>query len=192
MQNNVSLGDLAVFLAVLDEGGFRAAAKRLGVAPSKVSTTVSRVEVGLGLPLLLRTTRTVRATEAGRALADRIAPLLAEVNAACVETASTTNRVQGRLKLNVPGAVVPDILPPILAEFQRRYPLVNVEIVVENTLVDIIAAGTYDQATDLVAANVLAGTKVDSHLLHSDVPTGGNIGTPACVVSRYSQTTQES
>ncbi len=44
-----------------------------------------------------------------------------------------------------------------------------------NLRVDIIAAGTYDQATDLVAANVLAGTKVDSHLLHSDVPTGGNI-----------------
>jgi DNA-binding transcriptional LysR family regulator len=141
MQNNVPFGDLAVFLAVLEEGGFRAAAKRLGVAPSKVSTTVSHIEAGLGLPLLLRTTRTVRATEAGRALADRIAPLLAEVTTACRETASTTNRVQGRLNLNVPAAVVPDILPPILAQFQSRYPLVDVEIVVENTLVDIIAVG---------------------------------------------------
>jgi DNA-binding transcriptional LysR family regulator len=141
MENNVSPNDLAVFLTVLREGGFRAAAKRLGVAPSKVSTTVSRIEAQLGLPLLLRTTRSVHATEQGRALADRIAPLMEEISTACAETASFGDAVQGRLKLNVPGAVVPDILPPLLAEFQRRHPNVEVEIMVENDLVDIIAAG---------------------------------------------------
>lgn len=141
MKNNASLNDLAVFLSVVDEGGFRAAANRLGVAPSKVSTTISRIEAGLGVPLLLRSTRAVRTTDEGRALADRIRPLLTEVQAACAETARSIDRVQGRLKLNVPGAVVPDILPPILAEFQRRYPMVEVEIEVENSLVDIIAAG---------------------------------------------------
>jgi DNA-binding transcriptional LysR family regulator len=141
MKNNVPPNDLRVFLAVLDEGGFRAAAKRLGVAPSKVSTTVSRIEAKLGAPLLVRTTRSVRATEQGRALADRIAPLLAEVDQACMETANSTGRVRGRLKLNVPGAVMPDILPPILTKFQRKHPEVEVEIVVENDLVDIVASG---------------------------------------------------
>lgn len=141
MENNVSPNDLVVFLAVLKEGGFRAAAKRLDVAPSKVSTTVSRIEAQLGLPLLRRTTRSVSATEQGRALADRIEPLMDEIGAACAETASSRNDVQGRLKLNVPGAVVPDILPPLLAEFQRKHPNVEVEIVVENDLIDIVAAG---------------------------------------------------
>ena len=141
MKNNVSPNDLRVFLAVLGEGGFRAAAKRLDIAPSKVSTTVSRIEAELGAPLLMRTTRSVRATEQGRALADRIAPLLAEVDQACMETANSTGRVRGRLKLNVPGAVMPDILPPVLAKFQRKHPEVEVEIVVENDLVDIVASG---------------------------------------------------
>ena len=141
MKNNVSPDDLSVFLAVLAEGGFRAAAGRLGVAPSKVSTTISRLEEKLGVPLLLRTTRSVRATEQGQALAERVAPLLSEVNAAVMETASSSDLVRGRLKLNVPGAVMPDILPPLLGDFQRRHPAVEVEVVVENGLVDIIAAG---------------------------------------------------
>lgn len=141
MKNNVSPDDLSVFLAVLDEGGFRAAAKRLGVAPSKVSTTVSRIEAELGVPILVRTTRSVRATEPGRALADRIAPLLSEVKRACADTANSTDRVRGRLKLNVPGAVMPDILPPLLIKFQRKHPEVEVEIMVENDLIDIVASG---------------------------------------------------
>nr|WP_272209699.1 LysR family transcriptional regulator [Marinicella sp. W31]MDC2875520.1 LysR family transcriptional regulator [Marinicella sp. W31] len=141
MQNNVSPNDLSVFLAVLDEGGFRAAASRLGVAPSKVSTTISRLEAQFGLPLILRTTRSIRATEEGLALAERLAPLLKEVEAACAETANSRGRVQGKLKLNVPGAVMPDILPPLLQAFQDDHPAVEVEIVVENGLVDMIAAG---------------------------------------------------
>lgn len=141
MKNNIAPNDLTVFLTVLNEGGFRAAAKRLGVAPSKVSTTVSRLEAELGVPLLLRTTRSIRATDQGLTLAGRIKPLLTEIDAACRETASSTDRVQGRLKLNVPGAVMPDILPPLLVEFRRRHPNVEVEIIVENNLVDIIADG---------------------------------------------------
>jgi DNA-binding transcriptional LysR family regulator len=141
MTNSAPLNDLAVFLAVLDEGGFRAAAKRLGLAPSKVSTTISRIEARLGVPLLQRTTRSIRATEQGRALAERIRPLLAGIDAACGEAASSLGRVQGNLKLNVPGAVMPDILPPLIAEFQSRHPAVQVEIVVENDLVDIVASG---------------------------------------------------
>lgn len=141
MKNNVSPDDLSVFLAVLAEGGFRAAAGRLGVAPSKVSTTVSRIEAQLGVPLLLRTTRSIRATEQGQALAERVAPLLSEVNVAVMEAANSRDLVRGRLKLDVPGAVMPDILPPLLSDFQRRHPAVEIEIAVENGLVDIIAAG---------------------------------------------------
>jgi DNA-binding transcriptional LysR family regulator len=165
MKNNVSPNDLMVFLAVLNEGGFRAAAKRLGVAPSKISTTVSRVEAQLGLPLLLRTTRSVRATEQGRALADRIQPLLAEMDAACLETVSSTERVQGRLKLNVPGAVMPDILPTLVVEFQRRHPQVEVEIVVENHLVDIIAAEC--------DAGIRYGTSIEKDMI--SIPLGPRV-----------------
>ncbi|WP_111537727.1 LysR family transcriptional regulator [Palleronia aestuarii] len=141
MKNSVSHDDLSVFLTVVREGGFRAASRQLGLAPSKVSTTISRIEASLGLPLLIRTTRSVRMTEAGEALAERIAPHLAGLDAACAETAGAAGRVRGRLKLNVPGAVMPDILPRLLAAFHSRHPEVETEIVVENRLVDIVAAG---------------------------------------------------
>ena len=141
MQNNIRADDLAVFLAVLREGGFRTAAQRLGMAASRVSTTVSRLERELGTPLLLRTTRSVRATEQGRALADRISPLFAEINSACADATGSATHVRGRLKLNVPGAVVPDILPSLLTVYQQRHPEVVLELLVENDLVDIVADG---------------------------------------------------
>lgn len=141
MQNNVRADDLTVFLAVLREGGFRAAAQRLGMAVSRVSTTVSRLERELGTPLLLRTTRSVRATEQGQALADRLAPLFADIDHACADATGSAAHVRGRLKLNVPGAVMPDILPPLLTRYQLRHPDVVVEIFVENGLVDIVADG---------------------------------------------------
>ncbi len=141
MKNNVSPDDLQVFLTVLNEGGFRAAAKRLGVAPSNVSTTISRVEAQLGLPLLLRSTRSIRATEQGEALASRIRPLFSEMTSACLEATRSTEVVKGHLRLNVPGAVMPDILPHLIIEFQRRHPKVEVDIVMDNSLIDIIGAG---------------------------------------------------
>lgn len=141
MKNRDSLDDLAIFHTVVREGGFRAASRRLGLAPSKVSTTVARMEAELGVPLLRRTTRSVATTDAGRTLAERIGPLLEGLDAARAEAAEGADRVTGRLKLNVPGAVMPDMLPPLLASFHARHPDVEVEIVVENGIVDIVAAG---------------------------------------------------
>lgn len=141
MKNSVSPDHLKIFLAVLDCGGFRAAAQRLGTVPSRVSTTISRLEAELGVPLFLRSTRSVRATDQGRRLADQIRPMFQGIETAISETANATGTVRGRLSLNVPGAVVPDILPPLIAEFSRLHPEVEVEIVVENDRVDIIAAG---------------------------------------------------
>ncbi|PLW75719.1 LysR family transcriptional regulator [Cohaesibacter celericrescens] len=141
MENKVSFDDLTVLLAVLRDGGFRAAARRLGVAPSKVSTTISRIEAQLGVPVLRRTTRSLHLTDEGKLLVNRVTPLLSAVDAACLEVINLGGQVQGRLKLNVPGAVMPDILPSLLAEYRLRHPKVAVEIMVENDLVDIIAAG---------------------------------------------------
>lgn len=141
MKNNVSADDLAVLLAVVREDGFRAAAGRLGIAASKVSTTVSRIEAQLGTPVLRRTTRSQHLTEAGQLLVDRVGPLLSAVDAACHDVATLGGQVRGGLKLNVPGAVMPDILPPLLAAYRARHPGVKVEIMVESDLIDVVAAG---------------------------------------------------
>ncbi|MCW6513283.1 LysR family transcriptional regulator, partial [Lichenifustis flavocetrariae] len=73
---------LTVFLAVSDAGGFRAAANWLGLSPSTVSEKIVQLETQLGVPLLIRTTRSVMLTEAGRGLAHRLTPLMVETRAA--------------------------------------------------------------------------------------------------------------
>lgn len=141
MKNSVSVDDLAILVAIVREGGFRAAARRLGTAPSRVSTIVSRIETQLGTPVVRRTTRSMHLTDAGQQLVDRVTPLLSELDAICEGVASLGGELQGRLKLNVPGAVMPDVLPPLIAEYRRRFPRVNVEITVESELIDIVSAG---------------------------------------------------
>lgn len=93
------------------------------------------------MPLLLRTTRSVQFTEAGRALAERLEPVMSEARAALDDAASTQARVRGRLKLNVPGAVMVDILPPLIDRFLTAHPEVQFEIMVDDKLVDITAVG---------------------------------------------------
>lgn len=136
-----SLDDLSIFLAVSRAGGFRMAARWLGVSPAKVSETVSKLEARLGVPLFTRTTRSVRLTEVGHALAERIAPVIAEARAALDDAASTESEVRGRLKLNVPGAVMFDILPPLIDGFLKAHPGVSMEIMVDDRLIDVNAAG---------------------------------------------------
>ncbi|RKP53768.1 LysR family transcriptional regulator [Pararobbsia silviterrae] len=142
MANNSepSLDDLSLFLAVCRSGGFRAAAKLLGLSPSHVSETIARIEAQLGVPLFSRTTRSVMPTEAGKKLADRIAPLLAQTRAALYDATSAHQEVRGRLKLNVTGAVMVDILPPLIDRLLTKHPGVRVEVMVDDRLVDITLA----------------------------------------------------
>ena len=144
MANNAEVGsldNLRVFLSVVEARGFRAASKQLGLSPSTVSEKIAEIELQLGVPLLTRTTRSVMPTEAGSALAARLAPLLAEARAALQDAANSQAEVRGLLKLNVTGAVMVDILPPLIDRFLTLHPHVRVEVVVEDRLVDIVAAG---------------------------------------------------
>ena len=100
-----------------------------------------QLEARLSVPLLIRTTRNVVPTAAGRVLADRLLPILAETRAALQDAASAQRDVRGLLRLNVTGAVMVDILPPLLDRFLTSYPGVRVELVVEDRLVDIAAVG---------------------------------------------------
>lgn len=136
-----SLDDISVFLAVVEAGGFRDAARRTGSSPSTVSETINRLETRLGLRLLSRTTRSVTTTEVGRELAERLSPLLAEAGSSLEAAMSARDVVRGTLRLNVPGAVMVDILPPLMECFLERHPDVRVEIEVDDNLIDAVARG---------------------------------------------------
>jgi DNA-binding transcriptional LysR family regulator len=135
------LADLDAFAAVARTRSFRGAAALRGTSASALSEAVRRLESRLGVRLLNRTTRSVTATEAGAQLLERLSPALADVAAAIDAVNHYRDSPTGTLRLNVPGAVARLILPPIVIAFLEINPGVTVEVVVEDSLVDVLAAG---------------------------------------------------
>lgn len=138
-----NLTDVSIFAAVVEAKGFRAAAQKRGLSASSLSDCIRRLESDLGLRLLNRTTRSVTPTAAGERLLERLRPALQEIDAAFNDLDDEAQRPVGTLKLNVPVPVARFLLPDLLARFLRLYPGVNVEVVIENTFIDVLAGG-YD------------------------------------------------
>src|SRR5690606_8874391 len=91
-----------MFVAVLEAGSFAKAAARLGTSAGQASKLVSRLEANLGVRLLSRTTRSLSATEIGRAYYERIQPLLAELDAIDVVVKNASGAASGRIRLSAP------------------------------------------------------------------------------------------
>ena len=136
-----NLNDLAAFVAVAQAGGFRDAARVSGVSASSLSEAVRRLEAQLGVRLLNRTTRSIAPTEAGARLLERLTPALGEVEAAIDVVNAFRDRPAGTLRLNVPGSAAGLVLPSIVSPFLRAYPDIRLEVIVEETFVDLLAAG---------------------------------------------------
>jgi DNA-binding transcriptional LysR family regulator len=135
------LGDLAALLAVARAGGFREAARATASSASTLSEAVRRLEAGFGVRLLHRTTRSVAPTEAGARLLERLGPALAEVEAALDVVNGFRDRPAGTLRLNVPISAVRLVLPRVVPPFLAAYPDIRLEIVAEDSFVDVLAAG---------------------------------------------------
>ncbi|WP_375758227.1 LysR family transcriptional regulator [Corallococcus exercitus] len=139
---------LHVFLAVARLQSFRGAARELGVSTAAVSQSVRQLEEQLSVVLLQRTTRSVALTDAGRRLVEEAGPGLAQAAAALQGALAQPGEVVGRLKLSVPRAAVPLLITPVLPSFQARHPRVEVDVIVEQRLIDIVAEG-YDAGVRL-------------------------------------------
>jgi DNA-binding transcriptional LysR family regulator len=137
----VDLGDLTALLAVARAGGFRDAARATGSSASSLSEAVRRLETRLGVRLLHRTTRSVAPTEAGARLLERLGPALVEVEAALDVVNGFRDRPAGTLRLNVPISAVRLVLPRIVPAFLAAYPDIRLDIVAEDSFVDMLAAG---------------------------------------------------
>ncbi|HLO95401.1 MAG TPA: LysR substrate-binding domain-containing protein [Burkholderiaceae bacterium] len=138
------LGQVRLLLAVADAPGFRRAALQLGLSPSALSQAIKRLEARLGQPLLLRSTRSVRLTEAGERLCAAARDALAQLDRAWQDltpTALGPAGLQGRLRLSVPRSVARLVMAPLLAAYCRRHPGVQLELCTDDALVDIVAGG---------------------------------------------------
>lgn len=133
--------DLLAFVAVVNAGGFREGARLSGKSASSLSDAVRRMESRLGVRLLNRTTRSVVPTEAGARLMERIVPALGEVESALDVVNDFRDRPSGTLRLNVPVSAARLILPQIITPFLQAHPDIRMEVVTEESFVDMIAAG---------------------------------------------------
>ncbi|MGC2033655.1 MAG: LysR family transcriptional regulator [Steroidobacteraceae bacterium] len=135
------LSDLNAFLAVARAKGFRDGARASGSSASGLSEAVRRLETQLGVRLLNRTTRSVVPTEAGQRLLERLGPALNEVHAALDVVNGFRNRPAGTLRLNVPVSAARLTLPAIVPPFLAAYPDIRLEVIAEDSFIDVLTAG---------------------------------------------------
>lgn len=132
--------ELRAFAAVVRHGSFTRAAAHLGLSPSALSQTIRALEDRLGQRLLNRTTRSVAPSAAGQALAERLLPVLDDLDGVVDTAFAAAGEVSGPLKLNVVRVAVP-ALAEMLPAFLARHPRVTVQVEASDALVDIVAQG---------------------------------------------------
>src|SRR5690606_25644217 len=141
----MDLGLLADFILVAAEGGFGKAGRTSGRPKATLSRRVMALEKSLGVRLFERGARELKLTEDGRALHERTSPLLAEIVEAGQYLTEGSLRPRGRLKVSVPLLIGQTMLGRLAAEFCRRYPEVELEVIAEDRYVDLVEEG-YDVA----------------------------------------------
>ncbi len=161
----VDLSDLKAFLAVARAKGFREGARVSGSSASGLSVAVSRVEEQLGVRLLHRTTRSVVLTEAGDLLLERLGPALTEIESALAPVNVFRAKPAGTLRLNVPISAARLVLPAIVPAFLSAYPDIRMEVVSEESFVDVFAAGC--------DAGIRYGERLEQHMIA--VPIGPRV-----------------
>ncbi|MGE7468014.1 LysR family transcriptional regulator [Bosea sp. NPDC003192] len=130
-------GEMEVFAAVVERGGFSAAAKLFGMTPSAVSKLVTRLEARLGARLINRSTRKLQLTAEGQAFHQRCVTILSDIaEAECEAAAGRAPR--GRVRVNANVAFGNQILLPLLPAFLAEHPELSVDLVFTDQVVDLI------------------------------------------------------
>jgi DNA-binding transcriptional LysR family regulator len=137
------LATLEVFDAIARAGSLRGAAEMLAVTPSTISHQLKTLEEQVGAALFIRTTRSVNLTEAGRTLLRDVAPAFEQINHGLTAARSAGHSARGSLRLAVPEFAYFLLLKDRLAEFQRSYPEIEVELVMTDALSDVIGDGMH-------------------------------------------------
>lgn len=136
-----SLKELEAAVAIARRGTFRAASIDLGISTTALSHTIGRLESALGVRLFNRTTRSVSLTDAGRLFIQHVAPSLQDLHAALETVREQRETPSGTIRINAAPFAARAIISPLVLEFVRRYPDMNVDIVTEGRMIDIVRDG---------------------------------------------------
>lgn len=125
------LHTMAVFLAVVDEGGFTAAARRLSMTGPHVTRHIAALEEQLGTRLLQRTTRSVSLTPSGEHYAARVREILEAVDSATTEAQSNSSALTGMLRIVSTPSLTDALISPLAADFRAQYPGIALDVHVD-------------------------------------------------------------
>ncbi|PQQ26711.1 LysR family transcriptional regulator [Photorhabdus luminescens] len=154
-----NLSGFIIFIHVAEARSFATAARQLGLSPSSVSKSISRLEEKLGVRLLQRSTRSVSLTAEGTLFLERCKRILDEISTAEHELLSSISAPQGRLRVSLPS--LSNLMLPVLSAFATCYPQIELELDFSDRLVDVI-----DEGFDAV---VRTGELNDSRLMNKRI-----------------------
>jgi len=132
---------MRAFTTVVSEGSFVKAANKLDLSPQLVSKYVAQLEDSLKIRLLNRTTRRVHLTEAGQAYFDRCHQVLIDIDDMDNALTNLQSQVSGTLRISAPMSFGVHHLSEPIAQFQVKYPDVNVELFLTDRKVDLLEEG---------------------------------------------------
>src|SRR6201986_5374935 len=139
--NETGLFELNAVAAISAHRSFRAAATDLGISPSALSHAIAGLEKRLGVRLINRTTRSGPLSQRGERFLARGTPALREIEGAMEEVNAFRDTPPGTLRINTKERAAHQILRPVVAKYLRRYPDMQVELIMEGRQIDIVAEG---------------------------------------------------
>lgn len=132
---------LPFFEAVARLGSFTQAANHLGVTPPAVSQNIQTLETRLGIRLFNRTSRSVRLSDEGKIFYQRVAPAMNQIDVAADDLRTLRGQPSGLLRITLPQLAASLLVMPYLAEFQARYPEVQLELFTDDHFSDLVLGG---------------------------------------------------
>ncbi len=148
---------IALFMSTIETGSFSATAKKHATDPSTVSKAIKRLEEQLGLQLLYRSTRQLSLTSAGQKYAETVGSLYQQLELCEHELKSANNSYNGALKINLPVSYGRMYMLPMLSQFKKNYPDIQLEVSFNDEYIDMIS--------DAVDVSIRSGTLNDSRLV---------------------------
>lgn len=133
--------EMQVFLAVAEEEGFAAAARRLNTSPPSVTRAIAAMEQRIGTQLLARTTRSLHLTEAGQRYLEDCRRILAELDEAEEAAAGSYSIPGGQLTVTAPVLFGELYVAPVLGDYLDRFPLVSINALLVDRVVNMTDEG---------------------------------------------------
>jgi DNA-binding transcriptional LysR family regulator len=133
------LHEMEMFVRVVEAGSFSSAARDLSLGQPAVSKTIASLEDRLGVRLLTRSTRKLSPTEAGAAFYERALRAITEANEAEAAARGVGAGLEGRLRISAPVTFSRLHLVPKLGEFFDAHPKVQLDLVMDDRMVDLVA-----------------------------------------------------